>query len=343
MNNSIRKFAKKTVLVVIPLLLAAAVVRAKSLPLPEPDPERGGIAVAVRGRFPAGTKSPAVQVYFVRLGDDVEMLAAESVIPSNFSKKKQVYLLNAKPGRYVAVSAELQNQGMDAADYVVFFDGEMIPQTEIEVIPGQITFMGDFLVDLKTKISESDEAQAHYHRLIEPAAARKGFMGRAFSGQNIYRGDLVSVERGDEVETEYWTLARDKVFKKDAAWREQVEKRIVAFGANKDDKRIDTDQNDPYGVSDQNPIMLGSKEGRSPAKVLYSYLDRLRGPKGEKVTYSRIGTCCEFETPRGLFGEKGVLEVWEVTYDGLSKPTKLFINVYDSGKVLPPFGLVFEK
>ena len=118
---------------------------------------------------------------------------------------------------------------------------------------------------------------------------------------------------------------------------------VLALGAEKDDKTVDTDQKAAYGISEQNPIMLGSQEGRSPAKVLHAYMDRLQGPKGEKVTYRRIGTCCEFETPRGLFGGKGVLEVWDVTHKRLTEPIKVFINVYDPGEVLPPAGLVFKK
>ena len=34
------------------------------------------------------------------------------------------------------------------SSYATFFASEMIPQTEIEVAPGQVTFMGDFLVDV---------------------------------------------------------------------------------------------------------------------------------------------------------------------------------------------------
>lgn len=117
----------------------------------------------------------------------------------------------------------------------------------------------------------------------------------------------------------------------------------VALGADPDDKPIDTHQKDTYGISEKNPVMLGSKEGRSPAKVLYAYMDRLQGPKGEKVTYRRIETCCEFDTPRGLFDGKGVLEVWEVTYEGLSKPAKLFLNVYDPGQMLSPVGFELKK
>lgn len=117
----------------------------------------------------------------------------------------------------------------------------------------------------------------------------------------------------------------------------------VAFGAEDKGKPADIAQKDTYGISESNPIKLGSPTGRSPAKVLYAYMDRLQGPKGEKVTYRRVGTCCEFKTPRGLFEGVGILEVWEVTYDGLLSPTKLFINVYDHGDVYPPTGFLLKN
>ena len=44
-----------------------------------------------------------------------------------------------------------------------------------------------------------------------------------------------------------------------------------------------------------------------------------------------------------LFGGKGILEVWEVTHEGLLNPTKLFINVYDHGEVLPPAGFLLKN
>lgn len=117
----------------------------------------------------------------------------------------------------------------------------------------------------------------------------------------------------------------------------------VALSADQDDKPTDAARKDVYGISERNPIQLGSQSGRSGPKVLHEYMDRLRGPRNEKVAYRRVGTCCEFETPRGLFGGKGVLEVWEVTYDGLPKPTKLFLNLYDHGEVSPPVGFLLKK
>jgi hypothetical protein len=205
---------------VVALLLPATFAHATKVPLPAPDPERGTIAVTVRGRAPAGNKAPSVQVSFVRLDHEVEMFAADSVIQSNFSGKKQVYLLNAKPGRYVAVATQLRGTGL--GDYRVFLDKASIAETEVEVTPGEIAFMGDFLLDLKTKMKGADEAQAHYYRLLAPSAARKGWMTRAYTGSYMYRGELVSVDRGPETQSDYWTVARDAVFDEAPAWKAAV-------------------------------------------------------------------------------------------------------------------------
>ena len=228
MRNQLCVHRSSSLLFMLSLLVTIGFAEAKGPRLPAPDPERGAIAVTVRGRFPLGQKSPAIQVYFVRLAEDADMYSAESVIASDFSKGKQVYLLNAKPGRYVAVAARLRNQAafVAAGDYVVFFDRALIPQTAIEVTAGRIAFMGDLAVDLKVKMSEADEAQMHYLRLVEPEAARMGFMGRALSHEYMYRGELIELDREAATEKAFWTLARAKIFAGAPDWRGKVEQQL---------------------------------------------------------------------------------------------------------------------
>ena len=83
-----------------------------------------------------------------------------------------------------------------------------------------MVFMGDFLVNTGTKMSNADEAQAHYSRLM------KGFLGRVF----LYRANLKSVAKDAGSERAFWTLARDKVFKKEPVWQEQVQRQLEALG-----------------------------------------------------------------------------------------------------------------
>ena len=197
-----------SILFVLSLLVSISLAEAKTPWLPAPDPERGGIAVTVRGRFALGQKVSAVQVYLVRLGQDVDIYSAESVVLTSFSKKKQVYLLNARPGRYVAVAAQLGILANFGGETIVFFDRATILRTEVEVTPGRIAFMGDLLVDLKR---EMDVVQTHYLRLVARGASRMGFQ--------MYGGDLIELDRTVATETAFWELARVEVFNGAPEWR----------------------------------------------------------------------------------------------------------------------------
>jgi hypothetical protein len=90
-----------------------------------------------------------------------------------------------------------------------------------------------------------------------------------------------------------------------------------------------------YGLTDKTAI----KTGGGP-KGQRAYLDKLRGPKGEKVKYKRIGSCCAFETPNAPWG--GMLDKYELTYEGLSEPVIVYLNMYDlpEGKLFPPAGFI---
>ncbi|HET7464115.1 MAG TPA: hypothetical protein VFJ82_22855 [Longimicrobium sp.] len=82
------------------------------------------------------------------------------------------------------------------------------------------------------------------------------------------------------------------------------------------------------GYATSNAIRVGGGEERGVQNE-HAYLDALRGPAGETVTYERLGSCCQFQTPNGMGGKEGVLDAYEVTYPGLAHPVTLYINMYD--------------
>ena len=211
---------------------------------------RGGVTFRLKAPMGMGIKKSAVQIFFVRLeGGDEDAFSAEQVIPSNYSKKKQVYLLNAKPGRYVAVAANLGSQATAGSmspvgggfsvgyqppvmKYSAFFSMAMIPQTEVTVVPGEMVFMGDLLAKGSTKMENADAAQAHYYRMLSPEAAEKGYLARTFSGSAVYRAELESVSKDVATESSFWSRALKKVFKKEPAWQAFVQRQqqVLAGG-----------------------------------------------------------------------------------------------------------------
>ena len=91
-----------------------------------------------------------------------------------------------------------------------------------------------------------------------------------------------------------------------------------------------------YGISEKNAIKVGGLSETGPKSERY-YLNMLRGPKGEKVNYRRLGSCCHFESPNSPFA---MLDMYEIIYKGINKPVIIYLNMYDvpNGKLIAPVG-----
>lgn len=189
----------------------------KSIPLDPPDESRGSIGIKIKVSPPAKMgSSHADQVYFVRVEEPDNRFDAESVIQSNYAKGSHVYLLNAKPGKYVAVGCLFSMAGGGGGS-VVFSQGD-IARTEVEVVPGRLAFMGDIESSSSTKVESGDPAQSHYIRLISPEGSKHGFMARAFTGNYLYTGAFKVIERGADAASAFWAEAGQQHFKNEPAW-----------------------------------------------------------------------------------------------------------------------------
>ncbi len=97
-----------------------------------------------------------------------------------------------------------------------------------------------------------------------------------------------------------------------------------------------------YGFAEKNPIKVGSSKGEAKASGEYLFMNALTGPNGEAITYRRLGSCCSFKSPNGFLGT-GLLDRFEVKYEGLKEPIILYLNMYDPGMVKAPKGFGFRK
>jgi hypothetical protein len=105
-------------------------------------------------------------------------------------------------------------------------------------------------------------------------------------------------------------------------------------------KIVEFSQDDTYGYTQKNPIMVGSfSEGPKNER---RFLNALAGPNGEKISYYRIGSCCEFKTKNSPFGG-GLLDKYSVTYEGSTKEIVLYINMYDADVLRVPIGFTLKK
>lgn len=82
---------------------------------------------------------------------------------------------------------------------------------------------------------------------------------------------------------------------------------------------------DEYGYGRRNPIHVGGGS-ESGAANQRAYLDGLRGPAGQPVTYRRLGSCCSFRSRHAPQG--GALDAYEVTFEGIERPVLLYLDLY---------------
>jgi len=100
----------------------------------------------------------------------------------------------------------------------------------------------------------------------------------------------------------------------------------------------ETSSNKKYGFDKDYPINLGFGLLRERESNKEFFLNALCGPNGEKIIYSHKGNCCPFPTDKSQLGG-GMLDIYTIDWDGNTKPITIYINVYEKGKILIPFGL----
>ena len=207
-------------------LLCSVAAAAKAPKVPAPDPECGaiGMTIKVKAQLAIGGALYATRVYLARVDEGGDPLRAGGVYESTFDSKAQVYLLNAKPGRYVLVGAqtpELRPSGgaPGAPPVTVVFDREMIPKTEVTVEAGKILFMGEIIVKTGASMNDADKAQRHYGALI----GTKLLFG-------IHPGTSPGLDREPATERAFWEKAIKKVFDDGDGWSRLVQRRLDQAG-----------------------------------------------------------------------------------------------------------------
>ena len=102
-----------------------------------------------------------------------------------------------------------------------------------------------------------------------------------------------------------------------------------------DIKLFSTDKK--YGYDKDYPINIFFQTSKSEINH-ERFLNALAGPKGEKITYTKLESCCPFPTKRSEMGA-GFLDVYELKWEGQKKPVILYLNIYEKGILMVPFGL----
>jgi len=97
-----------------------------------------------------------------------------------------------------------------------------------------------------------------------------------------------------------------------------------------------------YGYDPDYPVNVFYKSIKDQSINQQRFLNALAGPNGEKLSYTKLETCCPFPTKRSEMGA-GFLDVYEIKWEGQKTPVKLYFNIYEKGALMVPFGLNLKK
>lgn len=97
-----------------------------------------------------------------------------------------------------------------------------------------------------------------------------------------------------------------------------------------------------YGYDKDYPINIFYRGTKNDTINQKYFLNALAGPKGEKITYTKLENCCPFPTKNSDMGA-GFLDVYELKWEGLKNPIILYLNIYERGLLMVPAGLSLKK
>ena len=97
-----------------------------------------------------------------------------------------------------------------------------------------------------------------------------------------------------------------------------------------------------YGYDKDYPINVFFRNSRDENINQERFLNALAGPKGEKITFTKLESCCPFPTKRSDMGA-GFLDVYEIRWAGQKTPVKLYLNIYEKGILMVPVGFTLKK
>lgn len=95
-----------------------------------------------------------------------------------------------------------------------------------------------------------------------------------------------------------------------------------------------------YGYTSQQPIKVGGADDNQGILNERRFLNALRGPNGESVTYKLKGSCCYYKLPDSSVANIGLLDQYELTVSG--QKYILFLSSFEAAEeLLAPKGFSF--
>jgi hypothetical protein len=212
MTNAIRL----STVVVASLAVLGCVTNAVELPQPDAG-NAGAVVVKIDDICLPLMPCANQKMVFARLMDGAGLSSSE-IYTSTLEYDDHYYLLNAKPGTYVAVAASYSRGTSPLSfgggsvsgsfgrsfDETIYFSQNLIEKTKVRVSPGVLAVAGDFDFDIQGRmgfapsasdfLKAADPLQVHYAKTVDPQMETRG----AMSSIKFYRADLTAAHTSQQ-------------------------------------------------------------------------------------------------------------------------------------------------
>ncbi|OHD65112.1 MAG: hypothetical protein A2176_02540 [Spirochaetes bacterium RBG_13_51_14] len=191
------------------------------------------IGVTIRVRLLNVFPKKQTTVYFVKLEEKDNEYFGTKIIRCNYTREFltgiYAYIINAEPGKYAVVCSTkfdkmadttIETKNISEVGYITFFDENAIKQSIVDVIPGQVVYMGSFVINSQLKSlsrnieNNGDSAQKHYYNLL------KSYMDGTF-----YCGALIKADRSEKETREF--LSKTGGYFKNTEWKDNIDKAVA--------------------------------------------------------------------------------------------------------------------
>tara|TARA_B110000503_G_C7131683_1_gene407053 strand:+ start:1204 stop:1659 length:456 start_codon:yes stop_codon:yes gene_type:complete len=97
-----------------------------------------------------------------------------------------------------------------------------------------------------------------------------------------------------------------------------------------------------YGTDTDYPINIGIINANLEPVFIAYFFNGIEGPKGEKIVFKKIDSCCPFPSKNSNMGA-GLLAVYEANFEGSNKKQIYYFNIYEKGTIACPKGFLIKK
>jgi len=96
-----------------------------------------------------------------------------------------------------------------------------------------------------------------------------------------------------------------------------------------------------YGYDPDYPVNVYYQSAKNDSLNAWRYLRALAGPQGQPLHIKKLGSCCPFPTKNHKMGA-GLLDQYELRWEGCPNPLLLYVNPYEKGYLFIPQGLTAQ-